>query len=150
MFFEVKLWTGHRQHVVWVRTACCVARPKPRSLVRSNPPSEAQRERSTGAAGLILRYGLFAQTLYRAIQEGLTKQPGRGNSPGAAPTSALDLEEAIAFADRVVVMTALYRLEMMLINLGLAALSTGDLREAELLFAEGLRIANKVDDRVAQ
>jgi DNA-binding CsgD family transcriptional regulator len=44
----------------------------------------------------------------------------------------------------------LYRLEMMLINLGLAALSTGDLRESEPLFAEGLRIANKIDDRVAQ
>src|SRR5205823_1693522 len=44
----------------------------------------------------------------------------------------------------------LYRLEMMLINLGLAALSTGDLREAEPLFAEGLRVANTIDDRVAQ
>ncbi len=44
----------------------------------------------------------------------------------------------------------LYRLEMMLINLGLAALIAGDLDESKPLYAEALRIAQRIDDRVAQ
>jgi predicted ATPase/DNA-binding NarL/FixJ family response regulator len=44
----------------------------------------------------------------------------------------------------------LYRLEMMLINLGLAALIGGDLDESKPLYTEALRIAQRIDDRVAQ
>jgi predicted ATPase/DNA-binding CsgD family transcriptional regulator len=44
----------------------------------------------------------------------------------------------------------IYALEMMLLNLGSAALLAGDLREAEPLLAEALRIARQIDDRVAQ
>jgi predicted ATPase/DNA-binding NarL/FixJ family response regulator len=44
----------------------------------------------------------------------------------------------------------LYRLEMMLINLGLAALITGDLGESKPLYTEALRIAQQIDDRVAE
>ena len=44
----------------------------------------------------------------------------------------------------------LYALEMMLLNLGSAALLDGDLDEAKPLFAEALRIARQIDDRVAQ
>jgi predicted ATPase/DNA-binding NarL/FixJ family response regulator len=44
----------------------------------------------------------------------------------------------------------LYRLEMMLINLGLAALITGDLGESKPLYTEALRIAQRIDDRVAE
>jgi DNA-binding NarL/FixJ family response regulator len=39
---------------------------------------------------------------------------------------------------------------MMLINLGLAALIAGDLDESKPLYAEALRIAQRIDDRVAQ
>jgi len=44
----------------------------------------------------------------------------------------------------------LYALQMMLLNLGSAALLAGNLGEAEPLLAEGLRIARQTDDRVAQ
>ena len=44
----------------------------------------------------------------------------------------------------------LYSLGMMLLNQGFAALISGDLREAGQRFAEGLRIARQLDDRVAQ
>ena len=44
----------------------------------------------------------------------------------------------------------LYRLEMMLINLGLAALIAGDLDESKPLYPEALRIAQRIDDRVAE
>jgi DNA-binding CsgD family transcriptional regulator len=44
----------------------------------------------------------------------------------------------------------LYSLDMMLMNLGLAALLSGNLRESEERFAEGLRIARRLDDRLAQ
>jgi predicted ATPase len=44
----------------------------------------------------------------------------------------------------------LYALEMMLLNLGLAALGGDHLDEAWPLFAEALRIARQIDDRVAQ
>ena len=44
----------------------------------------------------------------------------------------------------------LYSLDMMLMNQGLAALMSGDLHESEQRFTEGLRIANQLDDRVAQ
>jgi predicted ATPase/DNA-binding CsgD family transcriptional regulator len=44
----------------------------------------------------------------------------------------------------------LYRLEVMLLNLGSAALIVGDLNEARPLLAESLRIAHQIDDRVAQ
>jgi DNA-binding CsgD family transcriptional regulator len=44
----------------------------------------------------------------------------------------------------------LYALEMMLLNLGLAALIRGDLTESGRLFVEALRIARRIDDRVAQ
>jgi predicted ATPase/DNA-binding NarL/FixJ family response regulator len=44
----------------------------------------------------------------------------------------------------------LYRLEMMLINLGLAALIAGDLDESKPLYTEALRIAQQIDDRVAE
>ena len=43
-----------------------------------------------------------------------------------------------------------YALEMMLLNLGLAALIGGDLDEAQPLLTEALRIARQIDDRVAQ
>jgi len=43
-----------------------------------------------------------------------------------------------------------YALEMMLLNLGLAALNGGDRGEARPLFTEALRIARRIDDRVAQ
>jgi predicted ATPase/DNA-binding CsgD family transcriptional regulator len=44
----------------------------------------------------------------------------------------------------------LYALEIMLLNLGSAALLDGDLGEAGPLFTEALRIARQIDDRVAQ
>jgi hypothetical protein len=44
----------------------------------------------------------------------------------------------------------LYSLEMMLLNLGSAALTAGDLEESKPLLAEALRIAHQIDDRVAQ
>ncbi|HEY5989611.1 MAG TPA: LuxR C-terminal-related transcriptional regulator [Streptosporangiaceae bacterium] len=44
----------------------------------------------------------------------------------------------------------LYSLEMMLLNLGCAALITGDLGESKPLLAEALRIADQIDDQVAQ
>ncbi|MGN6174432.1 MAG: LuxR C-terminal-related transcriptional regulator, partial [Streptosporangiaceae bacterium] len=44
----------------------------------------------------------------------------------------------------------LYGLEMMLLNLGSAALIAGALDEAKPLIAESLRIAHQIDDRVAQ
>jgi DNA-binding CsgD family transcriptional regulator len=44
----------------------------------------------------------------------------------------------------------LYSLDMMLVNQGFAALMSGDLRESEQRFTEGLRIAHQLDDRVAQ
>jgi predicted ATPase/DNA-binding CsgD family transcriptional regulator len=44
----------------------------------------------------------------------------------------------------------LYSLDMMLMNQGFAALMSRDLPESELLFAEGLRIARQLDDRLAQ
>ena len=43
----------------------------------------------------------------------------------------------------------LYGLEMMLLNLGSAALIAGDLGESKPLLAESLRIADQMDDRVA-
>jgi predicted ATPase/DNA-binding CsgD family transcriptional regulator len=44
----------------------------------------------------------------------------------------------------------LYGLEMMLLNVGSAALIAGDLDESKPLLAESLRIAHQIDDRVAQ
>jgi predicted ATPase/DNA-binding CsgD family transcriptional regulator len=44
----------------------------------------------------------------------------------------------------------LYSLGMMLLNQGLAALAAGHLREAERYCAEGLGVARRLDDRVAQ
>jgi len=44
----------------------------------------------------------------------------------------------------------LYRLEMMLFNLGLAIMIAGDLDESKPLFRESLSIARRIDDRVAQ
>jgi predicted ATPase/DNA-binding CsgD family transcriptional regulator len=44
----------------------------------------------------------------------------------------------------------LYSLGMMLLNQGMAALASGDLRESGQRLAEGLRIARQLDDRVAQ
>jgi DNA-binding CsgD family transcriptional regulator len=44
----------------------------------------------------------------------------------------------------------LYTLEIWLMNLGFAALTAGDLDEPKPLFAEALRIAVQIDDRVAQ
>ena len=44
----------------------------------------------------------------------------------------------------------LYALEMMLINLGCAALMGGDLDQSKPLFVEALQIARQIDDRVAQ
>jgi predicted ATPase/DNA-binding CsgD family transcriptional regulator len=44
----------------------------------------------------------------------------------------------------------LYSLEMMLLNLGSAALIAGDLGESRPLLAESLRIAHQMDDRVAR
>jgi predicted ATPase/DNA-binding CsgD family transcriptional regulator len=44
----------------------------------------------------------------------------------------------------------LYSLDMMLLNQGFAALISGDLLQAGERFAEGLRIARQLDDRVAQ
>ncbi len=44
----------------------------------------------------------------------------------------------------------LYSLEMMLANLGCAALMADDLEESMPLFSEALRIARQIDDRVAQ
>jgi predicted ATPase/DNA-binding CsgD family transcriptional regulator len=43
-----------------------------------------------------------------------------------------------------------YALEMMLLNLGSAALLTGELDEAKPLLARSLRMARQIDDRVAQ
>src|SRR6266581_2930867 len=43
-----------------------------------------------------------------------------------------------------------YRLEMMLMNLGSAALIAGDLDASKPPFAESLRIAHSIDDRIAQ
>jgi DNA-binding CsgD family transcriptional regulator len=44
----------------------------------------------------------------------------------------------------------LYSLEMMLMNMGLVELIAGDGDQAKPLFAESLRIAQRIDDRVAQ
>jgi predicted ATPase/DNA-binding NarL/FixJ family response regulator len=44
----------------------------------------------------------------------------------------------------------LYSLEMMLINLGVAALIGDELDESKPLFAEALRIAHRIDDRLGQ
>jgi hypothetical protein len=44
----------------------------------------------------------------------------------------------------------LYTLEHMLINLGTAALIAGNLDQSKPLFAEAMRIARRIDDRVAQ
>jgi DNA-binding CsgD family transcriptional regulator len=44
----------------------------------------------------------------------------------------------------------LYGLEIMLLNVGSAALITGDLDESRPLLEESLRIAHQIDDRVAQ
>jgi DNA-binding CsgD family transcriptional regulator len=44
----------------------------------------------------------------------------------------------------------LYSLEMMLINLGMVALTERDLAAAKPLFSEALQIARQIDDRVAQ
>jgi len=44
----------------------------------------------------------------------------------------------------------LYVLEIMLLNLGSAALLAGDLDESKPLLAEALRMADQIDDRVAQ
>jgi predicted ATPase/DNA-binding CsgD family transcriptional regulator len=44
----------------------------------------------------------------------------------------------------------LYSLEMMLLNLGSAALLAGDLGESKPLLADSLRIADQMDDRVAR
>src|SRR5438477_1145660 len=44
----------------------------------------------------------------------------------------------------------LYSLEMMLLNAGGAALITGDLEEAKSFYTEALRIARRIDDRVAE
>jgi predicted ATPase/DNA-binding CsgD family transcriptional regulator len=44
----------------------------------------------------------------------------------------------------------LYSLEMMLMNLGCAALISGDLDESRSRFTEALQIARQIDDRVAQ
>jgi len=44
----------------------------------------------------------------------------------------------------------LYSLEMMLLNLGLTAVISGDPDDSKPLFAEALRIARQIDDRVAQ
>ena len=44
----------------------------------------------------------------------------------------------------------LYSLEMMLMNVGLTALIAGDLDGSKPLFEEALRIAQQIDDRVAQ
>ncbi len=44
----------------------------------------------------------------------------------------------------------LYGLEMMLLNLGSAALIAGDLEESKPLLAQSLRIADQIDDRVAR
>jgi DNA-binding CsgD family transcriptional regulator len=43
-----------------------------------------------------------------------------------------------------------YALEIMLLNLGSAALIAGDLGESQPLLGEALRIAHQIDDRVAQ
>ena len=43
-----------------------------------------------------------------------------------------------------------YALGIMLLNLGAAALTTGDLDESAPLLAEALRLAHQIDDRVAQ
>ncbi len=44
----------------------------------------------------------------------------------------------------------LYSLEMMLLNLGSTELITGDLDSSKLLLADALRIAQQIDDRIAQ
>jgi predicted ATPase/DNA-binding NarL/FixJ family response regulator len=44
----------------------------------------------------------------------------------------------------------LYSLEMMLMNLGLTSMIAGDLDDSKPLFIEALRIAHRIDDRVAQ
>jgi DNA-binding CsgD family transcriptional regulator len=44
----------------------------------------------------------------------------------------------------------LYAQEMMLLNLGVATLVSGDLDRSQRLFAEALRIGERLDDRVAQ
>ena len=44
----------------------------------------------------------------------------------------------------------LYRLEMMLFNLGAATMMSGDLEESKPFFTESLGIARQIDDRIAQ
>ena len=88
-----------------------------------------------------------------------------GMADPAGPISVLQARALNAFieADLGTVRTAasegillarqagdLYSLEMMLLNLGSAALLAGDLGESKPLLAESLRIADQMDDRVGR
>jgi DNA-binding CsgD family transcriptional regulator len=104
---------------------------------------EARRllgEADAAAASLGQAYpsGLIAVLQARALDGFFAADPG---AVRAAAGQAAELARETG---------DLYALEIMLLNLGSAALLDGDLGEAGPLFTEALRIARQIDDRVAQ
>jgi DNA-binding CsgD family transcriptional regulator len=97
-------------------------------------------EADAAAASLGRAYpsGLIAVLQARALDGFFASDPGAVRS---AAQQAADLARETG---------DLYALEIMLLNLGSAALLDGDLGEARPLFTEALRIACEIDDRVAQ
>ena len=97
-------------------------------------------EADAAAASLGRAYpsGLIAALQARALDGFFASDPGAVRS---AAQQAADLARETG---------DLYALEIMLLNLGSAALLDGDLGEARPLFTEALRIACEIDDRVAQ
>ncbi len=95
-------------------------------------------EAHAATAGLAYPAGTLAVLQARVLDGFFAADPGAVSS--AATLGARLAREA----------GDLYVLEIMLLNLGSAALLTGDLGESEPLLAEALRIARQIDDRVAQ
>ena len=105
--------------------------------------AEARRllgEADAAAARLGRAYpsGLIAVLQARALDGFFAADPGAVRA-AAGQAAALARETG-----------DLYALEIMLLNLGSAALLDGDLGEAGPLLTEALRIARQIDDRVAQ
>jgi ATP/maltotriose-dependent transcriptional regulator MalT len=109
----------------------------------SGDRAEARRllgEADAAAASLGRAYpsGLIAVLQARALDGFFAVDPGAVRAAAG---------QAVALARET---GDLYALEIMLLNLGSAALLDGELGEAKPLLAEALRIAREIDDRVAQ
>ena len=105
--------------------------------------AEARRllgEADAAAASLGRAYpsGLIAVLQARALDGFFAADPGAVRAAAG---------QAVALARET---GDLYALEIMLLNLGSAALLDGELGEAKPLLAEALRIAREIDDRVTQ